>query len=153
VSSNIRQHLKFRRIQQAGIGGDERQSENACSGRNKPIRRILMLKRELSTRDCNFMRERRLPPRQRPHHRLHPFGGWHRDGEPKRERAEVIEETAARLGIGRPAIVEKDFWVCWALSKLFGENAPLRQDESFHPFLFNRRHIALQSIRIDRSFF
>ena len=55
---------------------------------------------------------------------------------PKRERAEVIEETAARFGIGRPAIVEKDYWVCWALSKLFGENAPLRQEVSVHPFLF-----------------
>ena len=55
---------------------------------------------------------------------------------PKRERAEVIEETAARLVIGRPAIIEKDYWVCWALSKLFGENAPLRQEVSVHPFLF-----------------
>jgi hypothetical protein len=40
------------------------------------------------------------------------------------ERAAVFEETAARLGIGRPAIVEKDFWVCWTLAQLFGPDGP-----------------------------
>ena len=34
------------------------------------------------------------------------------------QRAELFSETAARKGIG-PAIIEKDFWVCWALSRLF----------------------------------
>lgn len=34
------------------------------------------------------------------------------------ERRELFAETAARNGM-TPAIVEKDFWVCWTLSKLF----------------------------------
>lgn len=34
-------------------------------------------------------------------------------------RARLFEETAARLGIGRAAIIEKDFWVCWTLRRLF----------------------------------
>jgi hypothetical protein len=37
---------------------------------------------------------------------------------PNQEKADVFQETAARLGIGRAAIVEKDFWVCWALLQL-----------------------------------
>ena len=37
---------------------------------------------------------------------------------PDKQRAELFEETAMRKGIG-PAIIEKDFWVCWILSKLF----------------------------------
>jgi nucleotidyltransferase AbiEii toxin of type IV toxin-antitoxin system len=44
----------------------------------------------------------------------------------RRERAEVFEETSARRGIGRPAIAEKDFWVCWTLHQLlpfFGDEA------------------------------
>lgn len=36
---------------------------------------------------------------------------------PAKERGEVFEETAERLGI-RSAIVEKDFWVCWTLHQL-----------------------------------
>ena len=43
---------------------------------------------------------------------------------PEKERAAVFEETAARLGIGRAAIVEKDFWVCWTLAQLFGPDGP-----------------------------
>jgi hypothetical protein len=43
---------------------------------------------------------------------------------PARERAEVFEETAAQRSIGRAAIVEKDFWVCWTLSVLFGPGGP-----------------------------
>jgi len=34
------------------------------------------------------------------------------------ERAELFAESAAQLGM-TPAVVEKDFWVCWALGKLF----------------------------------
>lgn len=37
---------------------------------------------------------------------------------PAGQRAELFSETAARKGIG-PAIIEKDFWVCWALGRLF----------------------------------
>src|SRR6266542_2614431 len=35
------------------------------------------------------------------------------------DRAVVLQETAARMGIGSPAIVEKDFWVCWTLGQIF----------------------------------
>ncbi len=34
------------------------------------------------------------------------------------ERGEIFSETAARMG-ATPAIVEKDFWVCWVLQKIF----------------------------------
>jgi len=40
-----------------------------------------------------------------------------------KERNELFSETAARKGMA-PAIVEKDFWVCWTLGKLF-QNADL----------------------------
>ncbi|MFV0411024.1 MAG: nucleotidyl transferase AbiEii/AbiGii toxin family protein, partial [Paracoccus sp. (in: a-proteobacteria)] len=33
-------------------------------------------------------------------------------------RAEAFQEAASRIGFSQ-AIVEKDFWVCWSLSKLF----------------------------------
>ncbi len=45
-------------------------------------------------------------------------------GRPAAERAEVFEETSARRGIGRAAIVEKDFWVCWTLAQLYGPGGP-----------------------------
>ena len=35
-----------------------------------------------------------------------------------KERRELFTETAARKGM-TPAIVEKDFWVCWTLGRLF----------------------------------
>jgi hypothetical protein len=34
------------------------------------------------------------------------------------ERSQIFSETAARMGT-TPAIVEKDFWVCWVLAKIF----------------------------------
>jgi hypothetical protein len=34
------------------------------------------------------------------------------------ERGELFSETAARKGM-TPAVVEKDFWVCWTLGRLF----------------------------------
>lgn len=34
------------------------------------------------------------------------------------ERADLFEQTASQRGF-HPAIAEKDFWVCWVLSKLF----------------------------------
>jgi len=37
---------------------------------------------------------------------------------PPDERREYFEQAAARLGID-PLIIEKDFWVCWALRRLF----------------------------------
>ena len=36
------------------------------------------------------------------------------------EREALFRQTAARRGI-RDAIVEKDFWVCWVLKKLFSD--------------------------------
>lgn len=38
---------------------------------------------------------------------------------PDPQRRELFEETAAKRGV-HPAIIEKDFWVCWVLKKLFG---------------------------------
>lgn len=39
-----------------------------------------------------------------------------------RQRAELFREAAARMG-ATPAVVEKDFWVSWVLSRLFGDPA------------------------------
>ena len=36
------------------------------------------------------------------------------------QRRELFQETAAQLGMS-PAVVEKDFWVCWVLKQLFSE--------------------------------
>jgi hypothetical protein len=38
---------------------------------------------------------------------------------PAPERAIVFRETAARLRVGSATIVEKDFWICWALQRIF----------------------------------
>ena len=38
---------------------------------------------------------------------------------PAQKRSELFGQTAANRGL-HPAIAEKDFWVCWALMKLFG---------------------------------
>src|SRR5712691_10935201 len=37
---------------------------------------------------------------------------------PTDQRRDLFRESAARRGMS-PAIVEKDFWVCWVLKKLF----------------------------------
>jgi len=39
---------------------------------------------------------------------------------PSTQRQELFSETAARKGVF-PAIIEKDFWVCWTLSRLFAD--------------------------------
>jgi hypothetical protein len=39
---------------------------------------------------------------------------------PATDRRDLFSETASRLGMN-PAIVEKDFWVCWILKHLFAE--------------------------------
>ena len=57
-------------------------------------------------------------------------------GLPARDRAAVFEETAARLGIGRAAIVEKDFWVCWTLAQLFGPDGPADVGQANPSLLF-----------------
>jgi len=41
---------------------------------------------------------------------------------PPAERALVINEAAGRLGL-TPLIVEKDFWVCWTLARIFEAEA------------------------------
>lgn len=38
--------------------------------------------------------------------------------QPPNVRAELFRETASRIGLP-PALVEKDFWVCWTLKQLF----------------------------------
>ncbi len=38
---------------------------------------------------------------------------------PAGKRRELVDEAAKRRGM-RPAVVEKDFWVCWTLDRLFG---------------------------------
>ncbi len=39
---------------------------------------------------------------------------------PKQERGLFILEAAARLGV-MPVIVEKDYWVCWLLGRIFAD--------------------------------
>lgn len=39
-------------------------------------------------------------------------------GLSNKERAELFSESAAQMGVS-PAIIEKDFWVCWVLQKMF----------------------------------
>lgn len=39
---------------------------------------------------------------------------------PASERRELFRETATRRGMS-PAVIEKDFWVCWVLKHLFAE--------------------------------
>lgn len=51
------------------------------------------------------------------------------------KRNELFMLTAERLGLGSVAVVEKDFWVCWTLKRLFA-----------HPDLSKRR-IALRHRR------
>jgi hypothetical protein len=38
---------------------------------------------------------------------------------PAAERATIFREAAARSPIGSATIVEKDFWVCWTLQRIF----------------------------------
>lgn len=41
---------------------------------------------------------------------------------PQEDRADAVIVAAREKGM-HPAIVEKDFWVCWTLDYLFGESA------------------------------
>src|SRR5712692_1215283 len=38
---------------------------------------------------------------------------------PASERATVFREAAARSRVGSATIIEKDFWVCWTLQRIF----------------------------------
>ncbi len=40
---------------------------------------------------------------------------------PPRDRADVFLASADRRGIERAAIIEKDFWVCWILRRIFAD--------------------------------
>jgi len=42
---------------------------------------------------------------------------------PAPERATVFREAAARLKVGSALIIEKDFWVCWTLQRIFSSRA------------------------------
>ena len=42
---------------------------------------------------------------------------------PAQDRVDLFNESAKRLRFS-VAIVEKDFWVCWALKRIFGLVAP-----------------------------
>src|SRR6202022_1936148 len=42
---------------------------------------------------------------------------------PAAERAIVFREAATRLKLGTATIVEKDFWVCWTLQRVFSNPA------------------------------
>lgn len=46
-----------------------------------------------------------------------------------RERRDLFQETAVEMGV-HPAIVEKDFWVCWVLDYLF-DGSPWKEHLSF----------------------
>ncbi len=48
---------------------------------------------------------------------------------PASDRRDLFRESASRLGMN-PAIVEKDFWVCWILKHLFAE-PPLKNQMVF----------------------
>jgi hypothetical protein len=53
---------------------------------------------------------------------------WRPDGggfarETATIRAEVFQETAARMGV-KPAIIEKDFWVCWTIKRVLTWRLP-----------------------------
>src|SRR5216684_7799480 len=38
---------------------------------------------------------------------------------PAAERATVFREAASRSRLGSATIIEKDFWVCWTLQRIF----------------------------------
>ena len=42
---------------------------------------------------------------------------------PAADRATVFREAAARSRLGSATIIEKDFWVCWTLQKIFSNAA------------------------------
>jgi hypothetical protein len=46
---------------------------------------------------------------------------------PPAERALIMNEAATRLGLV-PLIVEKDFWVCWLLGRIFEIEAVASQE-------------------------
>ena len=59
---------------------------------------------------------------------------------PQEERAELFRRSAGILLPERsPAIIEKDFWVCWALHRLFDV-------VRFRPQLIFRRHVVVEGV-------
>ena len=49
---------------------------------------------------------------------------------PAAERAVLFQEAAARPGTPGAVAVEKDFWVCWALRRVFGTSGEALPDEA-----------------------
>ena len=49
---------------------------------------------------------------------------------PATQRNELFALTAERRGLGSVAIVEKDFWVCWTLKRLFQHTELSKQRNS-----------------------
>ncbi|HBC86474.1 MAG TPA: nucleotidyl transferase AbiEii/AbiGii toxin family protein [Lentisphaeria bacterium] len=43
---------------------------------------------------------------------------------PESERRGLFSETAAKVGLARPSIAEKDFWVCWTLKQIYSLPRP-----------------------------
>ena len=65
---------------------------------------------------------------------------------PGAARAEVFEETAAKRKIGRPMIVEKDFWVSWALAQLYGPGGPSEVKPDSEPTLLFKGGTSLSKV-------
>ena len=64
---------------------------------------------------------------------------------PVRERLELISQTAAKLDMA-PAAIEKDFWVCWMLQRLF--ESPLRDS-----IIFKGGYQPFQSVWLNQALF
>ena len=62
------------------------------------------------------------------------------------QRRELFEAAEHVITL-RAAMIEKDFWVCWTLGRLFS-----LPDAREH-FIFKGGHIALQDLGSDSSFF
>ncbi|MEK7720926.1 MAG: hypothetical protein AAB359_00895 [Elusimicrobiota bacterium] len=43
---------------------------------------------------------------------------------PAHDRAELFSTASTKRGDMRPSLVEKDFWVCWTLQRIFTLEAP-----------------------------
>ena len=58
-------------------------------------------------------------------------------------RRDLFSESASKLGM-TPVIVEKDFWVCWILKRLFAD--PQLKDQ----MVFKGGTVSLESLRTNR---
>jgi hypothetical protein len=65
---------------------------------------------------------------------------------PAAERATVFREAAACSRLGSATIIEKDFWVCWALQRIFSSSTLARAS-------LQRWNLAVEGLQDYRSFF